>query len=99
MRGKFILLALNLLHVAPTSADDEDARGRVLAAGCASCHAPHATAADGIPRIHGQPAAALMAQLDRFGSGQHDAILMHQLVAGYTREELQLIAEQLARQP
>lgn len=99
MRGKFILLALNLLHVAPPSAAGDDARGRVLAAGCAACHAPHAAAADGIPRIHGRPAAELIAQLDRFRTGPSDATLMHQLVPGYSREELQLVAEHLARQP
>lgn len=99
MRGKFILLALNLLYLAPSFAGNTDERARVLAAGCATCHAPHLTANDGIPPIHGQPAAALIAQLERFRSDRSDAILMHQLVPGYSREELQLIAEHLARKP
>ena len=102
MTAKFTLAALGLLSaVAATSAtaasDVPDTHIRSLAAGCATCHP--ATVSGAIPYLGNRGRDALAQRLHDFRDGKTPATVMHQIVRGYTDEELDRIAAYLSATP
>jgi sulfide dehydrogenase cytochrome subunit len=77
----------------PTSA-------RNLAATCANCHGTNGRAVKGagIDALNGVEKAKALQKLADFKSGAKPASIMHQIVKGYTDEQLDLIASYFAAQ-
>jgi cytochrome c553 len=84
------------LAQAPAAADPHLARN--LAATCANCHGTNGNARGDMKPIAGMPAEKLLAMLDDYRSGNQPATIMHQIVKGYTPEQLKLIAGYFAAQ-
>lgn len=96
MTGKSTLAAVCLLAGAAHAADPAAVHARNLAANCTACHSPDAPAPDAVPRLAGLPAATILHKLRGFRSGAEAATVMHQIVRGYSDEQLALIASHLA---
>lgn len=96
MTGKFTLAALCLLAGTAHAAGPAALEARNLAANCTPCHSADAPEPTAIPRIAGLPAAQILHRLQAFRSGEAPATVMHQIVRGYSDEELALIANHLA---
>ena len=92
------LLAAGATVAAPAAAQD-NLRARSLAATCANCHGTNGHASAGMPPLAGMPADRMLAVVGSFKSGALPATVMHQIVKGYTDEQLQLIAAHFAAQP
>lgn len=73
--------------------------GRNLAATCANCHGTDGrVVGTALVRLAGMPANQMRAKLNEFKEGTRQATIMHQIVKGFTDEQLQLIADYFARQ-
>jgi cytochrome c553 len=72
--------------------------GRNLAATCANCHGTNGQARGDMKPLAGLSADKLLAQMADFRSGAQPATIMHQIVKGYTDDQLKLIAEFFAAQ-
>lgn len=96
----------------PHAATDADlaAAGRYLyvrgntfsgVAACAGCHGPSAHGTDTLPRLAGQQAAYLEAQLRQFNKRErtNDNAVMHSIAAKLTELEIKALAEYLATAP
>jgi cytochrome c553 len=90
-------LAVGLLAAASAAAQDRDL-GRNVAATCANCHGTDGKARDATPVLAGVPAEKLLQSLADFRSGKLPATIMHQIVKGYTDEQLRLAAAYFAQQ-
>jgi cytochrome c553 len=97
-----LALAAVLLPVVPAMAQTAPAPdphlARNLAATCANCHGTHGNARGDMKPIAGVPADKLLAMLDDYRNGNLPATIMHQIVKGYTPEQLKLIAGHFAAQ-
>ena len=73
---------------------------RTLAATCANCHGTNGKAVPGagLDALNGIDKAKTLQKLADFRSGAKPASIMHQIVKGYTDEQLDLIATYLAAQ-
>jgi sulfide dehydrogenase cytochrome subunit len=73
---------------------------RNLAATCANCHGTNGKAVPGagIDALNGIEKAKALQKLADFKSGAKPASIMHQIVKGYTDEQLDLIATYFAAQ-
>ncbi|MBO3706281.1 MAG: c-type cytochrome [Candidatus Accumulibacter sp.] len=73
---------------------------RNLAATCANCHGTNGKAVPGagLDALNGIDKAKTLQKLADFRSGAKPASIMHQIVKGYTDEQLDLIATYLAAQ-
>ena len=90
--------AVAVATVAAVTADPNLARN--LAATCANCHGTHGIARGDMKSIAGVSADKLIAMLDDYRSGNQPATIMHQIVKGYTPEQIKLIADYFAaKQP
>ena len=85
---------------APLVHADENgpSRAQMLAATCANCHGTDGQALGAMPALAGRPAEYTLTLLQLFRENQIPTTIMHQIVKGYSAEELQLIAEHLAQQ-
>ena len=83
----------------PAAAQDTATLARNLAATCANCHGTQGQARADAVVLAGMPAETTIAKLAAFKSGALPATVMHQLVKGYTDEQLRLIAGYFAAQP
>lgn len=93
------IAAAALLAAVPAAAQNDMLLARNLAATCVNCHGTNGQArGDGIA-LAGAPADSTLAKLAAFKSGALPATVMHQLVKGYTDEQLRLIAGYFAAQP
>ena len=93
-------LALLLLAAAPWAwAQAQDANlARNLAATCANCHGTNGQGRGEMKALAGRPAAATIALMAEYRSGNLPATIMHQISKGYTDEQIKLIADYLAAQ-
>ncbi len=92
------LIALTLA-CAPHLAAAQDANiARSLAATCANCHGTDGRAQGDMRPLAGMPAQTHLAMLAGFRDGTLPATVMHQLVKGYSDEQLALIAGYYAAQ-
>ncbi len=71
---------------------------RNLAATCANCHGTNGNARGDMKPLAGMPADKLTAMLADYRSGALPATIMHQIVKGYTEEQVKLIAAYFAAQ-
>ena len=73
---------------------------RNLAATCANCHGTNGKAVPGagIDALNGVEKAKALQKLADFKSGAKPASIMHQIVKGYTDEQIDLIATYFAAQ-
>jgi sulfide dehydrogenase cytochrome subunit len=71
---------------------------RNLAATCANCHGTDGRARDASAALAGYPEKRLLEVIEEFRSGRRKATIMHQLVKGYTPEQMRLIAGYFAAQ-
>jgi cytochrome c553 len=76
----------------------ESALARSLAATCANCHGTNGNARGDMKQLAGVSAEKLQAQLADFRNGNQPATIMHQIVKGYTEDQLKLIAAYFAAQ-
>jgi cytochrome c553 len=72
--------------------------GRNLAATCANCHGTDGRAQGELPRLAGMPAGQMLSKLGEFKDGSRQATIMHQIVKGFTDEQLKVIADYFAKQ-
>ena len=82
---------------APAFAQDANL-ARSLAATCANCHGTNGNARGDMKPLAGMPAETMVAMLGAFRSGALPATIMHQVVKGYTDEQVRLIAGYFAAQ-
>ena len=92
--------ALAALCMAAPAAMAQDALlARNLAATCANCHGTHGDARGDMKPIAGMAADKMTAMFADFKSGAMPATIMHQIVKGYTDEQVRLIAGFYAAMP
>ena len=72
--------------------------GRNLAATCANCHGTNGKSLGGMESLAGEPKEKLLQKLADYRSGDKPATIMHQIVVGYTDEQLDLITTWFAAQ-
>lgn len=75
-------------------------RQRTLAAACAQCHGTAGKAAPGTPlaSLAGMPASYFTLQMKAFRTGERPATVMHQIVKGYSDEQIAQLAAYFAAQ-
>ncbi|ENO81651.1 c-type cytochrome [Thauera mechernichensis] len=100
MQLRIAIAALGLAGLVGTAqAQDADPHlARNLAATCANCHGTNGNAQKGMASLAGESAEKIMKKLAEFRSGDAPATIMHQIVKGYTEEQLALISEWFAAQ-
>jgi cytochrome c553 len=89
--------ALLALPLAPALAQDAHL-ARNLAATCANCHGTNGNARGDMKPLAGMPADKMLAMLADFKSGNQPATIMHQIVKGYTDDQVKLVAAYFAAQ-
>lgn len=89
--------ALAALAALPAQAQDTTL-ARNLAATCANCHGTGGHAQGDMKPLAGVSAEKILALLADFRSGNQPATIMHQIVKGYTDDQLKLIAGWYAAQ-
>lgn len=93
-----IAIAALVVACGPGAAAAQDAGrlARSLAATCANCHGTGGRSV--YEPLVGRPREKLLSMLADFRSGEHEATIMHQIVRGYTDEQLELIATWFSEQ-
>lgn len=95
--GSFIA-ALGLAALATGAHAQDPNLARNLAATCANCHGTNGHSLGGMDSLAGESKEKLLQKLADFRSGDKPATIMHQIVAGYTDEQLDLITGWFAEQ-
>lgn len=95
--GAIVLLAAAAASAQPTAAT---LNTRALAATCANCHGTDGRAVGGeaMVALAGLPQATIVEQMQAFRDGKRPATVMHQIVKGYSDEQIQAIAIYFAAQ-
>jgi cytochrome c553 len=83
-------------QASPAAADPHLARN--LAATCANCHGTQGRARGQMKPLAGVPADKIVQMLADYRSGAQPATIMHQIVKGYSDEQIRLIAGWYAAQ-
>jgi len=68
-------------------------RGEMLSLSCFACHGPDGNSPGEIPSINGKSAKFLVQVLHDFKESRRETTVMKRQLAGYSDEEIQLIAE------
>lgn len=92
MRTICAMLALMCCCGSAAAHPDHDTAGRNLAATCANCHGTDGRSTSHIKSLAGADKALLLSKLRAFRDGSQSATIMHQIAAGYSDEQLELIA-------
>jgi cytochrome c553 len=92
----FILAAPLAAQAQATAPDMVLARN--LAATCANCHGTNGNARGAMTPLAGMPADKLVALMADYRAGNLPATIMHQIVKGYTEDQIRLIAAHFAVQ-
>ncbi len=71
---------------------------RNLAATCANCHGTNGNARGDMKPLAGMAADKLIAMMADYRAGNQPATIMHQIVKGYTEDQIKLIAAHFAAQ-
>ena len=87
-----------LLATAGTAHAADPHLARNLAATCANCHGTNGKSLGGMESLAGEPKEKLLQKLADYRSGDKPATIMHQIVVGYTDEQLDLITTWFAAQ-
>ena len=96
MKPLTLAALLGLAAVAGTAQAADPNLARNLAATCANCHGTGGRSV--YEPLVGRPREKLLSMLADFRSGEHEATIMHQIVRGYTDEQLELIATWFSEQ-
>ena len=99
MKTPRLAALLTLALCAGAQAQDAALLARSLAATCANCHGTNGQAKGDMKPLAGVSADKILAQLADFKSGALPATIMHQIVKGYSDEQLRAIAGYFAAQP
>ncbi len=92
------LAALALACAAPAALAQDVNLARNLAATCANCHGTNGNARGDMKPLAGVPADKMIAMLADYRAGNQPATIMHQIVKGYTEDQIKLIAAYFAAQ-
>ncbi len=98
---RLLLVAASLVLAAPwahAQSAGDPLLGRNLAATCANCHGTNGNAQGDMKPLAGMAADKMIAMLADFKSGAQPATIMHQIVKGYTDEQIRLVADFFAAQ-
>jgi cytochrome subunit of sulfide dehydrogenase len=98
MRWRSVAATLAACTLAPAQAQQDPNLARNLAATCANCHGTAGRAVGDMRPLAGVSADRILAQLKDYRAGTLPATIMHQIVKGYTDEQLRLIAGWYAAQ-
>ncbi|NJD24425.1 MAG: cytochrome C [Betaproteobacteria bacterium] len=100
MTYRTALAALALLAAATGAGASDSERARNLAATCANCHGTNGSPAAGtaMDPLAGRDRSWTLNKLNGFKDGTQQATIMHQIVKGYSDEQLELIATYFAMQ-
>ena len=63
-----------------------------LAGTCVSCHAMNETARSAIPGLVGKTSESILSDMLDYANGKRAGLLMPQIAKGYTREQIEMIA-------
>jgi cytochrome c553 len=94
-RRLIILVLLMLVSVACLS---QERNAALLAAACAACHGTNGHSEGGTPSLAGVDEAYLTEQMLQFRSGERASTVMMQHAAGYTEQEIRLLAKYFSKQ-
>jgi sulfide dehydrogenase cytochrome subunit len=102
IRNTVAMLALSATCLGlsgPAQAQTQDPLlARNLAATCANCHGTDGQARGESAPLAGMPEQRLLSTLALYRNGTLPATIMHQIVKGYTEDQLKLIAGYFAAQ-
>lgn len=98
MNIKTSLAVLALAGLAGSALAQDPHLARNLAATCANCHGTNGHAVPESKKLAGEPAETIIQTMAEFRSGDKPATIMHQIVKGYTEEQIELIANYFAAQ-
>lgn len=93
-----ILLFFSLLLFSNVSATVEINQGMMLANSCAGCHGTFGKSPGAIPAINGKSAKFIIQSLKEFQSGDRPSTVMGRHANGYSKQEIQLIADFFSKQ-
>jgi len=99
VRAKHRLFAASSICLALAAQAQDPDLARNLAATCANCHGTNGHALGDAKTLAGEPKEKLLGKLDEFISGDKPSTIMQQIGKGYSREQLELIAEYFSAQP
>jgi cytochrome c553 len=98
LRGFTAAVMSSAVSIGSAQAQESLQAGRYLAGNCANCHGTTGHSQGAMPALAGQDAARLVEQLRQFREGKRPATIMHQLVKGYSDDQLAAIAAYFAAQ-
>jgi cytochrome c553 len=100
MKLRQLFTALCLAATAATAQAEDPNLARNLAATCANCHGTNGKSVDGsgMEALAGTTKEKLLQKIRDFKSGDKPATIMHQIVKGYTDEQMALITTYFAAQ-
>lgn len=67
-----------------------------LAGACMSCHTLNTTTSSAIPSLVGMPSESILSDLLDYANDMRDGLVMPQIAKGYTREQMEMIANYFA---
>jgi cytochrome subunit of sulfide dehydrogenase len=92
-------LVAGMLFLSATWAQDPQATGRNLAAGCAICHGTEGRSmTKELAPLAGLPKEYIAKQLADFRDGKRPATVMQQIAKGYSKAEIEAMAAWFASQ-
>ena len=89
------LPAVVLIFLSAAAAAAEPPPG---ATSCSGCHPPTASTEAKVPPLRGQDAAAIVAAMEAFRSGERPSTVMGRIAKGFSDDEIRAIAAWLAAQ-
>ncbi len=98
MKLRMLIAALAALPLAAHATQDTP-QVRILAGNCANCHGTSGRSNGALPSLTGLSQAYFVEQMRQFRDGTRPATVMHQIVKGYSDEEIAQLAAFFARQP
>ena len=95
---RMFALAALAATAAPLALAQDVHLARNLAATCANCHGTNGNARGDMKPLAGVPADKMLAMMADFRSGNQPATIMHQIVKGYSEDQIKLVAAYFATQ-
>lgn len=96
--ARMLAVAALAATLAPQALAQDVHLARNLAATCANCHGTNGNARGDMKPLAGMPADKMLAMMADFRSGNQPATIMHQIVKGYTDDQVKVLAAYFAAQ-
>ena len=93
MRGIVILAGLLCCFITLEALADEQRNVELLASSCAACHGTQGHSVGGIPVLAGLHKLHFIEQMRQLSSGDRPSTVMLHHASGYTKDEIELMAE------